>query len=224
IKWAFVVLFVLGFGLPIHLLPKDMEGDGFFVNLYNKTLGAEWFINDLRPTLEKVVGGSLRLFTEDVFENSYYSEPERTTLRVTGSMPDGCTIEQLNEAIQKMENYIGQFDEIELYETQIRSYKNSSITIYFKKAFEFGAFPYTLKSMLESKAISLGGLDWSVSGVGRGFSNALGTGYKNNRIELEGYNYDNLYGYAELLKQQLEENASGRVKEVEITSGNSWRN
>lgn len=224
IKWAFILLFILGFGLPIHLLPKDMEDDGFFMNLYNETLGTEWFVNDVRPTLEKVVGGSLRLFTEDVFENSYYSEPERTTLRVTGSMPDGCTIEQLNEAIQKMENYIGQFDEIELYETQIRSYKNSSITIYFKKAFEFGVFPYTLKSMLESKAISLGGLDWSVSGVGRGFSNALGTGYKSNRIELEGYNYDNLYHYAELLKQQLEENSSGRVKEVEITSGNSWGN
>src|SRR5690606_1042881 len=107
IKWAFVVLFILGFGLPFHLLPKDIEGDRFFTNLYNETLGTEWFVNDVRPTLEKVVGGSLRLFTEDVFENSYYSEPERTTLRVTGSMPDGCTIEQLNEAIQKMENYIG---------------------------------------------------------------------------------------------------------------------
>ncbi|HBS11468.1 MAG TPA: multidrug efflux pump protein, partial [Flavobacteriaceae bacterium] len=79
--------------------------------------------------------------------------------------------------------------------------------------------PYTLKSMLESKAISLGGLDWSVAGVGRGFSNALGTGYKSNRIELEGYSYDNLYSYAELLKQQLEDNSNERVKEVEITSG-----
>ena len=218
-KWAFVLLFILGFGLPIHLLPKELEGDDIWAKAYNNTLGTEWYNTELRPTLEKVLGGSLRLFTEDVFENSYYNEPERTTLNVTGRMPDGCTIEQLNDVILKMENYIGRFDEISLYETRISSPKNSSITIYFKEGFEFGSFPYTLKSMLESKAISLGGLDWSVSGVGRGFSNALGTGYKSNRITLEGYNYDNLYGYAELLTEQLEANSNGRVKEVEITSG-----
>ncbi len=218
-KWAFITLFILGFGLPLHLLPKELEGDDMWIKLYNNTLGTEWYNTELRPTLEKIVGGSLRLFTEDVFENSYYNEPERTTLNVTGRMPDGCTIEQLNDVILKMENYIGRFDEISLYETRINSPKSSNITIYFKEDFEFGAFPYALKSMLESKVISLGGLDWSVSGVGRGFSNALGTGYKSNRITLEGYNYDNLYGYAELLKQQLEANSNGRVKEVEITSG-----
>ncbi|AUP78493.1 efflux RND transporter permease subunit [Flavivirga eckloniae] len=222
-KWGFILLFILGFGLPIHLLPREMEGDGFFTKTYNDTLGTEWFYNEIKPTLEKVLGGSLRLFTEDVFENSYYNEPERTTLRVTGRMPDGCTIKQLNEVIQKMENYIGRFKEVALYETRINSYKNSNISIYFKDEFEFSSFPYTLKSMLESKAISLGGLDWSVTGVGRGFSNALGTGYKSNRIELEGYNYDNLYSYAELLKEQLINESSSRVKDVEITSG-GWGN
>lgn len=223
-KWAFILLFILGFGLPIQLLPKELEGDSIGAKIYNTTLGSEWYNTELRPTMEKVLGGSLRLFTEDVFESSYYSEPERTTLRVTGVMPDGCTIEQLNDVILKMENYIGRFDEISLYETRINSPKSSNITIYFKDDFEFGSFPYTLKSMLESKSISLGGLDWSVTGVGRGFSNALGTGYKSNRIELEGYNYDNLYRYAELLKQQLEESASGRVKDVEITSGGRGSN
>ncbi|GAA3640414.1 efflux RND transporter permease subunit [Flavivirga jejuensis] len=221
-KWVFIVFFILGFGLPLHLLPKDMEGDDNLTSIYNKTLGNEWFNTEMRPTLEKILGGSLRLFTEDVFENSYYSEPERTTLRVTGSMPDGCTIEQLNDVVIKMENYIGHFEEVALYETRINSYKNSSISIYFKDEFEFGAFPYTLKSLLESKAISLGGLDWSVSGVGRGFSNALHTGYKNNSIVLEGYNYDKLYSFAEILKKQLVENSSGRVKDAEIT-GNRWR-
>lgn len=218
-KWAFIILFILGFGIPIHLLPTELEGEHSLTKLYNNTLGSEWYNIDVLPTLEKVLGGSLRLFTEDVFESSYYSEPERTTLRVTGTMPDGCTIEQLNDVIIKMENYIGRFNEVSLFETRINGPKSSSIVIFFKKDFEFGSFPYTLKSMLESKSISLGGLDWSVSGVGRGFSNALGTGFKSNRIELEGYNYDDLYGYAELLKQQLEASSNGRVKEVEITSG-----
>ncbi len=218
-KWAFLLLFILGFGLPIQYLPEELKGDDIWATMYNNTIGTEWFKTDARPILEKTLGGTLRLFTEDVFENSYYSEPQRTTLRVRGSMPDGCTIEQLNDVILKMENYIGQFDEISLYETRINNHKSSSIVIYFKDEFEFGSFPYTLKSMLESKSISLGGLDWSVSGVGRGFSNSLGSGYKSNRIPIEGYNYDNLYGYAELLKKQLEDNSNGRVKDVEIISG-----
>ncbi|MBG7630356.1 MAG: efflux RND transporter permease subunit [Bacteroidetes bacterium] len=221
-KWVFIMLLLLGFGIPIHLLPNKMEGESLIAETYNKTIGTDWFFSDVKPTLEKIMGGSLRLFTEHVYENSYYSEPERTRLRVAGSMPEGCTIEQLNEVTQKMENYISSFEEVELFETRISSYKNASISIYFKEAFEFGGFPFTLKSLLESKAISLGGLDWSVSGVGRGFSNSLGSGYKNNRILLEGYNYDKLYSYAELLKEQLIENSNTRVKEVEITSG-SWR-
>ena len=221
-RWVFILIFILGFGIPFHLLPKELEGDDFYINIYNKSIGSEWFTNDVRPTLEKIIGGALRLFTEDVFENSHYSEPERTTLRVTGKMPDGCTIQQLNEAINKMESYLSRFDEIELFETRISSYRNSNISIYFKEEYEFSGFPYTLKSLLESKAISLGGLDWSVTGVGRGFSNALGTGTKQNRIVLEGYNYDKLYSYAEQLQQQLIEGSNSRVKDVEITSG-SWR-
>jgi len=217
-KWVFILLVVIGFGLPIQFLPTSVDGQGTMAKTYNKTLGSEWFQNEIKPTLEKVLGGTLRLFTEHVYENSYYSEPERTTLRVTGRMPEGCTIEQLNDVVQKMENFISSFDEVELYETRISSHRSSNINIYFKDEFEFSGFPFTLKSMLESKSISLGGLDWTVSGVGRGFSNALGTGYKNNRILVEGYNYDELYKYAEILKTQLIENGNSRVKDVEITS------
>ncbi len=221
-QWLFILILIIGFGIPFNILPKKIEEDSFFNKIYNNSIGAEWFINDVRPTLEKVMGGSLRLFTEYVFENSFYSEPEKTILRVKGAMPDGCSIDQLNEAIIKMENYISQFEEVELFETRISSYRNSNINIYFKDSHEFGSFPYTLKSLLESKAISLGGLDWLVSGVGKGFSNALGSDFKQYRIILEGFNYDNLYGYAEQLKQQLIDSSSSRVKNVEITSG-GWR-
>lgn len=223
-KWLFIVTLPLGFGLPLQLLPKTIDGDSFWEKRYNETIGNEWFYNDIKPTLEKIVGGSLRLFTENVYENSHYSDPERTTLRVAGSMPEGCTIEQLNEVIVKMENYISSFDEVEMFETSIGSYKNSTISIYFKAENEFSGFPFKLKSLLESKANSLGGLDWSVSGVGQGFSNALGHDYRSNRIIIEGYNYDKLYSYAELFKAQLIVNSSSRIKEIDITNSGSWGN
>jgi len=217
-KWAFILIFILGFGLPLHLLPDEIKGDGFFTTLYNKSLGTAWFSENVKPTAEKIVGGALRLFTENVFENSYYAEPEKTTLRINGSMPDGCTIAQLNEAIIKMEAYVSQFKEIELFETQIYSYRNSNISIHFKEAYEFSGFPYTLKSLLESKAVNLGGVDWSIYGVGRGFSNALHTDNKQHRIIVQGYNYDKLYNYAEQIQKHLINSTNSRAKDIEITS------
>lgn len=222
-KWGLLILFIFGFGLPLHLTPRKIEGKGYWRELYNDTLGSEWFVNEVRPTMEKIIGGALRLFTENVFENSYYAKPERTSIKVTGTMPEGCTIEQLNDVIQKMERYIASFDEVSLFETQITSYRNSSISIYFDKEHENGSFPYTLKSLIESRAIRLGGLDWTVSGVGRGFSNTLGIGSKSDRIIIEGYNYDKLYDYAQQLQKQLEETSEGRVRDTEITSG-GWNN
>lgn len=219
-KWAYILLFVLGFGIPVQWLPAKIEKEGFWSEKYNKTLGSSWFTEEARPVLEKTLGGSLRLFSEYVFESSFYSEPSRTMLYVRGKMPEGCTVQQLNEAMEKMENYLSQFDEIELFQTSVYAYNNSSISIQFKPEYENGSFPYFLKEEITSKAISLGGLDWSIYGVGRGFSNALNTGFKNSRIVLEGYNYDELYRYAEILESKLSENE--RVKDIEITGSISW--
>ena len=160
------------------------------------------------------------MFTENVYEKSFYSEPGRTTLYVQGSMPEGCTIQQLNEAVKLMENALLEYDEIETFHTTIWNAQYSSVEIFFTDSAEFTGFPYYLKEELTSKAIQLGGVDWSVYGVGRGFSNALGSGYKSNRIALEGYKYDQLYVYANMLSKNLEENP--RVKEIEIAGSTGW--
>lgn len=219
VKWILFVLIILGFGIPLHLAPQKMEGEGKWENLYNHTLGNSWFSENIRPELEKYIGGSLRLFIENVFESSYYAEPERTSLQVRGSMPEGHTIDQLNEVVMEMERYIASFKEVSLFETQVFNHRNGSISIFFKDEYEAGSFPYTLKNLLQEKAVSLDGLDWSITGVGRGFSNALGNDYKSNRVELRGYNYDDLYAYAEMLGEQLVAQSNGRVKEIEIGSG-----
>jgi multidrug efflux pump subunit AcrB len=219
-KWAFFILVILAFGLPVGSIPGEIEKDTKAAQFYNKTLGAEKFQSNIKPVLEKIFGGSLRLFTEYVFEGSFYSDPGKTTLYVRGQMPEGCTIQQLNEAVRKMEQYISKFKEVEQFETRITGYKNSSITIQFTKEAEKSSFPFMLKSQVEAKAISLGGMDWSVYGVGKGFSNALNMDYKNSHILLTGYNYDQLYKYAGQLEQKLLQNP--RVNNTEINSSNSW--
>jgi multidrug efflux pump subunit AcrB len=219
-KWAFIALAILGFGLPVWMLPDNLEGEGKFATFYNKTLGDEMFKADVKPLLGKVFGGTLRLFNEHVFEGSFYTDPGKTTLFVRGSMPEGCTVHQLNEAVRKMEQYISQFEEVDQFETSVTGFNSSSITIHFTSDAEKSSFPYLLKSQVESKAISLGGMDWSVYGVGKGFSNALNMDYRNSHILLTGYNYNELVGFAEQLERNLKENP--RVDNTEIASSRSW--
>jgi len=219
-KWAFIFLFIVGFGIPVHLLPDKIEKETSWAKIYNATLGNEWFKRSARPVLEKIVGGSFRLFTENVFESSFYSEPGRTTLYVNGSMPEGCTIDQLNEAVKRMEVHVSEYKEIESYQTTIYGPQYASIVIQFKEEFDLTGFPYQLKEELTSKAIGLGGLDWSIYGVGQGFSNALNSGHRSEHIVMKGYNYDQLYQYAESLKDSLM--ANPRVKEAVINGSTAY--
>ena len=126
----------------------------------------------------------------------------------------------MNESVKKMEQYISKFAEAEQFETRISGYRNSYIILSFTKEAENSSFPYILKSQLESKAISLGGMDWSIWGVGKGFSNSLNSDFRSNHILLTGYNYHQLYNYARQLEHQLLK--YDRVEKTEITSSNSW--
>ena len=220
-RWAFIVLAILMFGLPVWLIPEKMKGESRMAIWYNKTIGGETWQQKIKPVADKALGGTIRLFKDHVYEGNFYADPSRTALYVRGTMPDGCTIHQLNDAVRRMEQYISQFDEVEQFQTNISSHASGMIIIHFKPEAERSAFPYILKSQLEQQAIMLGGMDWGVWGVGRGFSNALGMDYRNSRILLTGYNYAQLFSYAEQLEAKLLENQ--RVENTEIASTESWR-
>src|SRR5690606_24727541 len=77
-----ILLFVLGFGIPIHLLPDTIEEPkSAWGEFYNKTIGDDTFASTYRPTLEKILGGSFRLFAQEVFGGSYHQDPEQTVLQ-----------------------------------------------------------------------------------------------------------------------------------------------
>lgn len=221
-KYRVVILIagVLAFGLPVFLLPAQLEGEQWYVSWYNKTLGHEKYIENIKPVVDKVLGGTLRLFSEYVREDNYFASPQRTTLHVRIQLPQGATIDHLNEIYLDFENYLGKFEEIDFYQTNIYSLNNSQLTIYFKKDFENSAFPYLLKSRLESKAIDISSADFSIYGVGRGFNNALYSGFKNSRLIFTGYNYDDLLKYTRIAKEKLIKNP--RINEIFIESGKSW--
>lgn len=220
-RWAVCLLLLLGFGLPVFLLPEKMEGEEKWEDFYNSTLGTSTYKESVKPIVDKALGGSLRLFIQKVYEGSYFTRNEEVVLYANANLPNGSTLEQMNSLMKRMETYLSGFKEIKQFHTSIYSPRRASINIYFKKQYQNSGFPYTLKANMISKALELGGGSWGIYGLqDQGFSNDVRENAGSYRIKMYGYNYDELYEWAEKLKAKLLTHR--RIKEVLINSEFSW--
>ena len=216
------ILLLLGFGLPVFLLPEKMEGEGWLAEHYNKLFNNATYKEKVKPIVEKALGGSLRLFVDKVYEGSYFNNEEgETVLSITATMPNGTTLEQMNVLVKKMETYLTEFKEIKQFQTSIYSARRAAIQVYFTKEHQHSGFPYTLKANVISKALQLGGGSWGVYGLqDQGFSNDVRETAGSFRVKMYGYNYDELAYWGEKLKERLLTHR--RIKEVTVSSDFSW--
>lgn len=216
------ILLVLGFGLPVFLLPEKLEGEDIWAELYNKVFDNSTYKEKVKPVVDQILGGSLRLFVEKVYEGSYFNRDEsEVVLSVSATLPNGSTLEQMNVLIKKMETYLTEFKEIKQFQTSIYSARRAGIQIYFTKEHQYSGFPYTLKANIISKALTLGGGSWSVYGLqDQGFNNDVRESAGSFRVRLYGYNYDELSYWTDRLKERLLEHR--RIKEVTVNSEFSW--
>ena len=210
-KWVYIVLLTLAFGIPFHALPQKWEGHEW----YNATLGSDFFQMKCKDTLSKIFGGTMRLFAESLSENTYSSDKEKEIkLTIRAQMPLGGSATELNEKVVILENFLSGFDEIKRFETRVESW-GATVVVEFKDEHQQTSFPYLLENKVIGKVISIGGADWSTSGVSeRGFSNSLNLQYRANRIEIAGYNYDRLYRIAEDMCETMKTNS--RVVDLTI--------
>ncbi len=221
LRWVVCLVLVLGFGLPVFLLPEKLESEGRWADLYNRTLGSATYKEKVKPVVDKALGGSLRLFVQKVYEGSYFTRNEEVVLTANANLPNGSTLEQMNTLIKRMETYLSQFKEIRQFHTSIYSPLRASISIYFKKEYQHSGFPYTLKANMITKALQLGGGSWSIYGLqDQGFSNDVRENAGSYRVVMYGYNYDELYEWADRLKAKLL--GHRRIKEVNISSEFTW--
>jgi hypothetical protein len=159
------------------------------------------YIKTIKPVSDKVLGGALRLFVYHVSESSYFTQPERTRLHLRAYCPKGQP-SHANTVMQDFENFLARFDEVEQYHTRVNGPESGSIEIHFKPEHENTYFPYRLKSLVEQKAIYSGGADFSVFGVGQGFSNRFHE-RASPGIRLTGYNYEMLTALPQILPKSL---------------------
>lgn len=216
------LLLLLGFGLPVFMLPEKIEGEGKWVEYYNKVFDNSTYKDKVRPVVNKALGGNLRLFAEKVYEGSYFNRDEgEVVLSAYATLPNGSTLEQMNVLIKKMETYLSDFKEIRQFQTYVYNARQANIQIYFTKENQRSGFPYILKAGIISKALTLGGGSWSVYGLqDQGFSNDVRESAGSFRVKLYGYNYDELSYWAEQLKEKLL--LHRRIKEVTVNSEFSW--
>ncbi|MDR3220358.1 MAG: efflux RND transporter permease subunit [Dysgonamonadaceae bacterium] len=215
------VLIVLLFGLPVFLLPDKIDKEGKWAEFYNKTIGSTLYKEKIKPHSDAWLGGTLRLFSQKVYNGSYWgSRGEQTEIYVSATLPNGSTLSQMNNLVQKMEQYISQFPEVKQFQTRIQSARRASINILFTKESERTGFPYQLKSNLITKALELGGGSWMVSGLGDGFSNDVRETAGQYSVILHGFNYDELSELSEKFKQILL--TYRRIKDVVIGSEFSY--
>ena len=234
-RWKKSACFILllTFGIPVFLLPEKIEydtidkkkvytaTDSLLIEKYNEWNSNTTYKEKIKPFIEKALGGTLRLFVEKVYEGSYFARNDETILSVSASLPNGTTLAQMNNLMSRMEAYLSTFKGIRQFQTNVYSARQAGIRIFFTKESERSGFPYTLKSKIVSKALELGGGSWNVYGLqDQGFSNDVREGAGSFRIEMYGYNYDELYEWAERLRAKLLTHR--RIKEVLINSEFSW--
>ena len=211
-----ILLTVLAFGLPVWLLPNEVEG----WELYNRTIGAPYYRDVLRPQVNRWLGGTFRLFSYYVYEGSGYRPAEETKLHVNAALPDGATVEQLNDVLLLVEDYLAGFgDRVDRYVTRINSGQYGAVEITFAANADAG-FPYVLKNRLTAFATNFGGVKWSIYGVGQGFSNSGGGGSAGFRVEMRGYNQAGLDRHAGRLAELLL--GHPRVQEVDTDANLNW--
>lgn len=219
-KWIYIILLILAFGIPVHLLPSkwgnnssmmamlDFEKEEpWYAKAYNATFGSSFFQSTCKEPLSKALGGTMRLFSESLSTNTFYHDEERQIkLLIRAQMPLGGTAAQLNEKVILVDQFLSTFPEIERFETRVEEW-GATIEVRFKEEFRNTSFPYILENKVIGKVITIGGTEWSTSGVSeRGFSNSLNLQYRNNSIEIAGYNYDRLYRIAEDMCDEMKKN------------------
>ena len=216
-KKLVVLLMVLLFGLPMYLIPKNIEGAPW----YNATVGSDTYQDKIRPITDKILGGTLRSFYLNVFERSGYRTPEKTKLYVNASLSHGHTIEQMDQVVRRVEDYLKPIGGLSAFRTNIYSGRYAQITIEFDQEEENRSLPYVLKNRLISRSLDWGGVDWNIYGVGRGFSNATGESLPAFRVKLKGYNYAELESLASSIGDKLL--LHPRIKEVNLNDKISYQ-
>ncbi|GAA4273813.1 efflux RND transporter permease subunit [Aquimarina gracilis] len=213
------IFFIFLFGLPLFLLPEEIQEDTKLINSLNLILQSDFYKEKLFPNF-KHLGGTLYTFLKSTEKSSFISSPKRLSIKIRIFNPEGGTINQLDKAVKSFEKSLFSFKEVDFFLTEVEDVNNGFIKVFLKEEYENTDVPYTLKNKLEAIAIQIGGMDCSIFGVGQPFSNS-GNLVSDATIKLKGYNLDDLLQFASEIKDKILLKHP-RISNVKISSEKSF--
>ncbi len=195
------------FGIPIWLLPTTIDITDAqspfkktLVKTYNQLWGSE-FIQEIRPYLDHVLGGSVHLFYRYVNRGELWRWDAGTKIHTYVSLPPGTDIQETDTIVRRFEQAVRGMKGI----SQVRSriYPTfAQVEVRFTREAEMGVTPFLAKEKLITRAAQTGNARVSVVGYGPGFSTGGGISFQ-YRLQLTGYNYQELSEFAKALKRKL---------------------
>lgn len=203
-KLCYAVM-LLSFGIPSFLLPSSIKGKDTPATVYTAVMGSD-ACKAVRSYLDPAIGGSLRLFMRR--STSGHKGMERDdipVLYIQATLPNGCTLEEMNSTVKKVERSIMQFNGVEQFETSISSPQSAYIRVSFTQEGIAAGIHRKMRDALVAQVVRIGNATWSVRGVDNSFDNNVNRNGRNNAIKLSGYNYDELMHHATWISKRLNE-------------------
>ncbi|MEL6533835.1 MAG: efflux RND transporter permease subunit [Bacteroidota bacterium] len=195
LRWLLAPVLLVVLGIPIHLLPDEVDPESSLGPWYNGQL-APW-VEDIPPNWQRWLGGVWQKFDQEVFQGRVRDPYAMFTLNVVTYVPEGTRLPTLDSLVQRMEAFISQYPEVETFQTRISSNRQASIEVYFWPETEYTDAPLLVQGAIERQALALGGGSWIISGLGQPFSNHIFKDWKAYNINISGYSIDQLIPFAE---------------------------
>ena len=170
-----------------------------------------------------VVGASLWVFETKVSKGEIWGGWGRSgeTLTVSLNMPKGARLERCDEIIRRFEaKAVGQAG-VHRVETTVYD-ENARMVVRFTPGAQKGTMPYLIKEALMGKAAYIAGFGIGIYGFGDPFhSGGMSGQYLTNRLEILGYNYQEVKKIARQLALRLKRHP--RVKDVNTDASSAWQ-
>lgn len=229
-RWI-ILLCILWFGLPLWKMPDHLESarptqkmnivnslyNSIIVPAYNFLFDNE-MMKKIRPTLEKVVGGTSYWFFKYVEIGEMWRwQPGSGYIGVYVSMPEGTDPAFTLEVMRQFEDKALAGEGVSKVRTSIWP-GGGFMRVQFTDDASRSILPYLLKEKLIQLATNFAGFGVSVFGYGMdGYSSGYGSGsFASYLLELRGYNYSELESLARNIGNELQTNR--RVRNVNINA------
>jgi multidrug efflux pump subunit AcrB len=214
-KVLYFFLLLLLFGTPFYKLPQQINQNGLWSNIYNNSIGNSWVQKHIRPSLDVLLGGSLRLFDQYVFTGSYTEKAKNNELDISFQLSPNAPKKQLKRIAQEIEHVIKPHENHLQYITRTNPYQGT-IKITFDQSKNFYSLASGLRSKIVRIANNLRGADWYIQGITKPYSNKDYIDMPHYAIAVFGYNYDNLLSLITQLSELISENK--RIKNIKTVA------